>query len=506
MNQSIRNRFGYSLIFNFVRAGVTFFTSIAVARHLGPQQYGVMMFLLSTFIAMRQLLDMGSSTAFYTFLSQRQRSLSFMRPFFIWLAIQLVLPLLVIALFLPNSWMGVVWQGEDKSIILIAFCAVYFQSTLWPFFIQMGEARRLSVFVQGISLVVAIINLILISLFALFDLISIELILGVIALEWACASFAVGMHLGLATIPKGCDSAASVLKDVAKYCLPLIPYSLVGFGYEFADRWLLQNYAGDVQQAYYSVALQFGAVIAIANASIINIFWKEAAEAFELGNKDRLIALYRQLSTGLYLVASIGAGFLIPWAKEILYITLGTAYIDGVYTMMIMLMYPLHQSLGQITGVMAFATGHTPLYSRLGILFMMIGIPITYVFLASKDAAYPGLGLGSFGLAIKMVLLQIISVNLLAYWLSRSIKFKFTWLFQLICIATCLSASFFAQRAALLLFDSTSQIWLAISAAGAIYFCIIFSVLKIAPALLGVTKADIATILGPLKTRFLSFY
>jgi len=90
--------------------------------------------------------------------------------------------------------------------------------------------------------------------------------------------------------------------------------------------------------------------------------------------------------------------------------------------------------------------------------------------------------------------------------LSRSFKFKFAWLFQLICIATCLSSGFFAQGAALLLFDQTSQLWLTISTAGAIYFCIIFSVLKIAPALLGVTKADISTILGPLKTRFLNVY
>ena len=74
MTSSVRGRFAFTLGANFFRAGLNFTTGMLLARWLEPTRYGNMAFLLGTFLGVRQLLDLGSSSAFFTFLSQRPRT------------------------------------------------------------------------------------------------------------------------------------------------------------------------------------------------------------------------------------------------------------------------------------------------------------------------------------------------------------------------------------------------------------------------------------------------
>jgi hypothetical protein len=104
--------------------------------------------------------------------------------------------------------------------------------------------------------------------------------------------------------------------------------------------------------------------------------------------------------------------------------------VGGAATLMIMFFYPMHQSMGQIGSTLAFATGRVMASVKIGVAFMAISIIVSYFVLASANAPIPGLGMGSLGLAGKMVVVQILSVNALAFYLSRSLGMKFDWLFQ----------------------------------------------------------------------------
>jgi O-antigen/teichoic acid export membrane protein len=151
LSASILTRFGFSLFANVSKAIITFGTGMMVARGLGPEQYGTMMFLLGTFTAARQLLDMGSGTAFFTFLSQRQRSRRFVGWYFAWLGVQFLLPMLAAGLLLPATWVDLIWKGEQRSLVVLAFVAAYMQSVLWSVVLPMGESQRLTRRVQGVS-------------------------------------------------------------------------------------------------------------------------------------------------------------------------------------------------------------------------------------------------------------------------------------------------------------------------------------------------------------------
>ena len=72
--KEIAARFGVSLIANACRAVLGFITAMLLARWLGPSEYGRVVFLVASHLAIQQFVDMGTSSAYFTFLSERVRS------------------------------------------------------------------------------------------------------------------------------------------------------------------------------------------------------------------------------------------------------------------------------------------------------------------------------------------------------------------------------------------------------------------------------------------------
>lgn len=464
-----------------------------VARALGPEQYGTLMFLLGTFVAARQLLDMGSSTAFFTFLSQRQRSRYFVGSYFSWIGIQFFLTFLVVGLLFPSAWFDLIWKGAERSVVILAFLAAYMQSGLWSIILQMGESQRLTRWVQGVAAAVAFAHLCLMVSAWWGNWLSVRTILMVTIVEWF---FAVGLTVKRFHFPltkQENDQSKIIFTEFWSYCRPLIPYTFLSFAYEFADRWLLQTYSGSVQQAYFFVALQFGSISAIATSSILNIFWKEIAEAHHLNNLERVEILYKQVSRGMFFIAAAGAGFLAPWADDILQVTVGQAYAGGASALMIMLFFPMHQSIGQICGAMAYATNNVKVYVRIGMIVMALSVVVTYFVLANETSLVPGLGLGSVGLAGKMLVLQVISVNALAFYLSRSLGIKFDWLFQPLVALACASLGFLTYHIPQAIFYKSNQLCWALTMSAILYAAMILMLVRMKPGLAGLRHTDLAT-------------
>ncbi len=490
---SIRGRFGFSLFANLSKAVITFCTGLLVARGLGPEQYGTMMFLLATFVGVRALLDMGSSTAFFTFLSHRQRSLHFVGWYFAWLGMQFIVPFLAIAFLFPVEWIELVWKGEQRSLVIIAFVAAYMQSVLWAAVLQMGESQRLTRWVQGVAVLIALVHLVMMVWALWGGWLSVRWILVLMAIEFGVAAAVTVTRLHFPLFSEEPDSLKGVATEFWRYCFPLIPYAWFSFACVFTDRWLLQNYSGSVQQAYYSVADQFGAIASLATASILNIFWKEIAEAHQQNNRERVALLYRQVSRGLFFVAAAVAGFLAPWAEDILRMTLGAAYVGGTATLMIMFFYPLHQSMGQIGSAMAFATGRVAAYVKMVMVAMALSIVVTYFVLANAEAPLPGLELGSLGLAGKMVVVQIISVNALAFYLSRSLGVQFDWLFQPVAALLCTGAGLLAYSLSRALLVN-GALFAQFATAGIFYMLLTALSLYALPWLVGMSRSELVSL------------
>jgi len=455
-SQSIKTRFLTTLFMNIVRVGLGFVGGIVIARSLGPAGYGNYNFLLASFVSITVLIDMGTSSAFYTFLSQRKRSSKFYLYYFSWIGLQFILVLLFVAFIFPDAWRNKIWLGHPKGIIILAFVASFMMGKLWNTVTQAGESIRATVIVQLNSIFIAGLYLCIVLGMFFLHLLTIPNLFIAVIFVYLLLSLILAKRIRDNLIAREEVKLQNVFNEFKIYCIPLVAYGIVSFAYSFADVWLLQRFGGAVQQGFYSVGLRFSAICLIATSSMLKVFWKEIAEANESGNKERLYYLYTKISRGLCFVGAVGACFLIPFSKEILVFLLGPKYEAGWLCLAIMFLHPIHQSLGQINGTYFYATAKTRLYSNIGIALILVSLPVTYFVLATDSAMIPGLGLGSVGLALKTVTLQLIGVNVLAYFISRLRGWRFSFLYQFGIIGSLLIASFAVKGLLNLIFHISS--------------------------------------------------
>lgn len=467
-----------------------FITGLIIARGLEPSEYGVFAFLLASFSALLQLLDMGTSNAFFTFASKRIRSVGFIASFIGWLLIQFFLSIMFIWLLAPDEWLQTIWHGESRVRIAIAFCAVFMQRQVWNFVTQLGESQRLTIKIQLLNIIIAVVHLTFIVCFFIFGKLSVELVFGLVFIEFICATV-----LALFFLPIETTNEKLVFRDMLceykEYCLPLIPYAWFGVVMSFADTWLLQQYGGAEQQAFYSVGAQFAMVSLLATMSVLKILWKEVAEAWAEQQLERVRLLYQKSARILFFLGGIVSGFLVPWTETIISLTVGPQYIDGKLAMMIMFLYPIHQSLGQVAGSMFLAMEKTKEYVVLGTIHITVSLIAVYFVLAGPDGIIPGMGLGAVGLSLKMVVIQIITVNLTIYYLCKVMKWQYVWFYQLLEIALLLMLGSCCYYLTNLLLPEGIHPLILLLFGGAVYsFSIVFVVL-IKPSRLGLENVSL---------------
>lgn len=446
---------------------------------------------------------MGSSNAFFTQISKQPRSNRFYLLYFLWLAFQLSAMLLVIGLIIPADLFEKIWLGHGRWLVVLALFAAFMQQKIWTTVIQVGESSRKTKHIQLLNLLVAVCYLFFVfliisvgetSVFAVLQLIIIQYLIATAIASWSLYTSTNGAS-------EKDEKSSETINEFITYCKPLIILGAVGFLYTFTSNWMLHKYAGSIGQGYFQIASQFANVSLLATASILNIFWKEVAEA--TANLDKLAVerLYKKVNRGLVIFNTTISGFLLPWSKQIVLLFLGSNYIDAWPILAIMFLYPIHQSMGQIGATMFLAQGETRRYTVLSIgVLLCIAIPITYFALAPVNGfLLPGLGLGALGMAISTVLANFIGVSAQAVMISKIGGWKLDWMYQLVGIPIIISSGYFSKFFVEIFFNFDhpiiSEMICPIIITGVIYSALILCILWFLPWLIGMDRVEMKNLL-----------
>jgi len=434
MNHRPLIRFGVTFLANGLGSAAGVISGIIVARALQVKSYGNLSFLTASFGSIMAFVDMGSSMAFFTFLSQKRRGHRFMLLYGGWLAVQAAVMILAIGWILPAQALTRIWPGYERGLILLAFCASFLMGQIWLTISHLGEARRKTMWVQGAELTQSLVHLSFLAIAVIWKIFSIRLILWVWVLEYTLMALILGPRLlkqNLTDDPaEQGDGARAILDRFFAYCKPLALCLNLGFLFVFLDRWLLQRYGGSAQQGFFAIGVQFTMISGLATASVLKIFWKEVAEAQELKDRARMEQLYNMVCRLLYFIAAWCCCLIIPYCSEFLRLTVGSTYTAGWICFAIMLLYPIPNSLGRIQSSFMYASGDTKSFMKLSLLFMVLGLPVSYFLLAPMTGRIPGFGLGANGLAYKMIAFEVLWVNLLGYVIARNNGWVYRFWFQ----------------------------------------------------------------------------
>ncbi len=431
VEDSLKKRYFYKLGTNLVGFLLSFVTASIAPRALGPAAYGNFGFLSTFSSRIVGFLDSGTSIGFYTKFSQRPQESGLLR--FYWgfaSVLSLVVLLSVTGVFVTGLESGL-WPGQEARYVWMA--VVWGLLTWYNGIISKvvdaygltvsGEVARVGQRILGASLILLMfwLNRFSLTEFFLYH----YLVLLFLCLSW----WRILKQEGLSLFPKTRLTwleFKSYSREFYDYSAPLITYSFVGLLVGVLDRWLLQRLAGSVEQGFYTLSFKIGAICFMFTSAMTPLLTREFSKAHGAQDLTHMRALFQRYVPMLYSIAAFFAVFIAVQAEKVSVILGGDQYQAASLAVAIMAFYPIHQTYGQLSGSVFYATGQTRLYRNLGISTMLLSLPLTFWLLAPEK--WWGLNLGATGLAIKMVLLQLVTVNLQLWFNTRLLHLSF-WKF-----------------------------------------------------------------------------
>ena len=123
---------------------------------------------------------------------------------------------------------------------------------------------------------------------------------------------------------------------------------------------------------------------------------------------------------------------------------------------------------------------------------MLIGLPVTYCFMAPKERF--GINAGATGLALKMVLLQFIGANIGLYFNTRFLRLRYGkyFLLQFACIGYFLVLAFFARESVKHYLIPAGNIFVSFIVSGLLYTVLVIIFVWLTPFIVGLRRADIS--------------
>lgn len=296
------------------------------------------------------------------------------------------------------------------------------------------------------------------------------------------------------------DKILAYAKEFYKYSHPLFVLAIVGLFAGILDRWLLQVFSGSVQQGFYGLSYQIGAICFLFTSAMTPLITREFSIAYAKQDLKQMAYLFRRYIPLFYGITAFFSCFIAMQAENVAYIFGGTKFLDASLAIAIMAFYPIHQTYGQLSASVFFATAQTGLYRNISIAFTIIGLPITYFLIAPVDMM--GFNIGSAGLAIKMVLIQFISVNVQLYFNSKLLKLPFSRYFmhQIGCVGCLLLLAFLSLKVVDYL-QMSSNIVVNFLLNGIMYSISVAGLTYYLPSLFGLTSKDIRSFFQVVQRR-----
>ncbi|MBF0517057.1 MAG: hypothetical protein HQK97_08060 [Nitrospirae bacterium] len=296
------------------------------------------------------------------------------------------------------------------------------------------------------------------------------------------------------------------LNDIRRYAgesyafgHPLFISGLVGMLASIFDMWLLQVMSGSAEQGFFGLSTQIGAICFLFTGAMTPLLMREFSIVHAEADMQRMKGLFEKYIPLMFSIAAFFSCFVSVNAPKVIGIFGGVEFGAAVGAVTVMAFFPIHQTYGQLVASAYFAMGKTTLYRNIGIIISVVGLPVSCVLIASPK--YFGFGAGAFGLAIKMVAINIISVNALLYYIAKPIGIsyvRYLW-HQVLCIGFMTAA---ASAAALISNPLTKDNLIAgVLISGVIYTLATCVLSFFVPFAVGLNKDDIQKLRMMLKRR-----
>jgi len=505
--KSLKKRYVAKLATNLIGLAISLVTQALIPRGLGPKAYGDFSFLSDFFRQLMPFFSLSTLTGFYTKVSQRQDDKGLISFYFQFSALVSFAVFLFVMASQLTGLANFFWV--DQQIIYVYMASVWAMLT-W--FVQIlgniGDAFAVTVSAEIAKIIQKLISLALVAFLFVSGWMNLHtfflyhysiLIFLAVSLLWVVSQGRKKFfsNWGLSRL-----QVKQYAGELYEYSHPLFFYGLVGMVVSILDRWMLQRYSGSVQQGFFGLSSQIGMVCFLFTSAMTSLITREFSISYANGDKAGMAKLFRRYIPLLYGVAAYFGCFACIHAKAITYIFGGNQFAGAALPVAVMSLYPIHQTYGQLSGSVFYATGQTKLYRNIGMIFCLISVPLTFFLIAPKQSF--GLDAGALGLALKFLIANFIVVNVQLWFNAKYLNLVFWKYFvhQFLCAGCLLFLGFLSDYAASLIPFLRERMIGSLLFSGMLYTLCVTALIIAVPCVFGLYRQDMNFLFSKIRRVF----
>jgi O-antigen/teichoic acid export membrane protein len=417
-------------------------------RALGPAAYGNVSFATGFFQNIVNFLDMGTSTCLQTTLAKRPGEFGLV-SFYARLA--LIVLAICLAAGIVIRMPGIGGWIMPAVPLWLAVPAALWACLSWAGRVARGVNDALGITARSEMVRIGVNLLSALALLGLFlgGVLGTETFFGhqYVFLALAVAGFFWTLR-GNWPVREWKMSSARTREyagEFWRYSGPLFAVSLCSLAALTGERWLLQLFEGSVEQGYFSLGQKVGMACFLFVTAMIPLLMRELAMAHGNNDPEEMGRILDRFAPMLYGVAAWFSCFMVVEASAVVRLFGGVEFAGAMAAVQIMAFYPVHQGYGQLVSAAYYAAGETRALRNITLISLTGGFVCAWVLLAPESRG--GWGLGAAGLAVKMTVVQVATVNLLLFVCRRVIPFDLrrNLIHQIFC-PLCLFGLVFAAR------------------------------------------------------------
>jgi O-antigen/teichoic acid export membrane protein len=489
MTDSLKKRYAIKLIANMIAGLINIVIVAIVPKALGPIVYGQFVYLQQFFTQIIAFLDAGTSTAFFTKLSANQTRKELIVFYFAFsLVLLLILLALVYTLELTNT-LGTLLTDIPTNFV---YLGLWFSFLTWftQVYIKISDAYALTVSVEIVKIshkVIMLLALLYCINYLAFDLhlyfyyhfFSLLIFMSVITLVFF------KKRVYSRELISNKVEVKKIGREFLSFSSPLFVFNMIAIGISLFDLWLLQRVSGSTETGFYGLAYSIAAMCFLFTSAMTPLITRELSKAYAENRIDEMRKLFSRYVPMLYAIAAYFSAFIAFSSEGLLAIFTDERFQGAYLTLVIIAFYPIHQTYGQLNAALFFATEKTTLYRNIGIFSSMLGLAFTFIFIYLFE-------MGSVGFAWKMLISQIIGVNIQLFfnviWLKLNFKsFVIHQLYTLVFFATIALIS-----TSVLQYSNNLMMNFVIS--GVVYTLLVFAGIILIPSIIKTKRQELLTL------------
>lgn len=485
MENSLKKRYITKLLSNIINGLISIVLVAIVPKALGPVSFGQFSYLQQFFSQLIAFLDAGTSTAFFTKLSAKTTRAELLTFYFIFSL--LLIGLLFFVIYFMNILNYLNFFLPSIPVEYIYYGAIFGIFTwITHVYIKISDAFALTVSVEIVKIIhkvatlfllLYIVNFLPFDLYTYFyfhfiSLVSFLMIVSILFKK---------KHIFTNQIFNFKIKYKSIIKEFYIYCSPLFVFNVIAILIGLFDIWLLQTISGSIETGFYGLAYSIAAMCFLFTSAMTPIITREFSKSFEENDLERVRSLFQRYIPMLYAIAAYFSIFIVFQAENLLAIFTDEKFKDALFVLVIMAFYPIHQTYGQLSGSIFFANETTKLYRNIGLVSSLIGLVFSYLFIYHLE-------LGALGFGAKMILAQVIGVNIQLFFNVKLLNLKMSP-FVYHQIYTLAVFAFLAYLSSLLI-DFHTIIY-EFLACGVLYTCLSVIFIYFFPQIIAITKIEL---------------